>query len=92
MKVMDPRRYAELCAKRFLGDRNSSFGGTMPLEAELDDEVIDELKIRKALEKFGRALTEQYDRTGSGARVVGVQLHSISFSLITVPDKPARAD
>lgn len=95
MKVMDPKRWAQLCAGRFIGDDDDSlrrFGGTTSLEAELDDETIDGLKMRKALERFGRALVAQYDSTVAGSRIIGVNLQNISFSFITVPNRTARDD
>ena len=95
MKVMDKKRWAKLCANRFLGDGEdfNHFGGTFPpSEAALDDDIVDGLKIRKALERFGQTLVAQYDKTGRGSRIIGVNLHSISFSFITVPEHTARAD
>lgn len=78
MKVL--RKGATEDAKRF--------GGSTPLTAELNDEVIDGHKMRRALERFGRDLAEQmatrYTEPATGP-VIGVNLSRIEFSLILGP-------
>lgn len=68
------------------------FGGTMSMEAQLDAKVVDDLKMRAALLRFAAQLAKQYKSHGRkptiyqvGTRVIGVQLHSITFSLVTEP-------
>ena len=69
---------------------DGTFGRSFPLEAELSELTITELRLHAALERFGRQLAAQY-RPGktvpSGRRIIGVELHSINFSLVTAPEK-----
>lgn len=65
-------------------EASRSFSGSTPFEAALDDAIIDKLKMREALESFGRALIPQFAkrRNSDGKTVVGVNLTTISFSLV----------
>lgn len=63
-------------------DDPRKFGGTTPLEAELDDDMKN-----VSIEDFGKELaTLMSNRKFSDStktRIIGVKLHSITFSIIT---------
>lgn len=86
MKVLHRKRHAAQLARRIIDGTQQQFGGTTQLQAELDDSTVDGLKMRAALERCGHQLAAQYDKTGVGSVIVGVELHSINFSFITAKE------
>lgn len=61
------------------------FGGTFPMEAELDQATVDvHTKMADGLRELGAALMEQC-KTHRGAEVVGVEFHHVSFSFMLGP-------
>jgi hypothetical protein len=68
-------------------DEDGNFGGTLPLDAVLDDATIDEHRMRPALVRFGKALAKQFEkgefRDNKGSKIIGVDLRKIEFAFIT---------
>lgn len=69
------------------------FGGSIgSKEAELSDATVKELGMQSALLRFAKALAGQYKGYGrkatqysEGAEVIGIEIHSVNFTLITQP-------
>jgi len=67
-------------------DPKAPFSGTFPLTADLEPDVVKELELAPALERFAKELMKQYTKAGphpSGAKpIIGVRFHALEFSFI----------
>lgn len=71
--------------KAIIYDAEPCGGSTRQLEAEISDDVLKDLCVRKAFERFARTLAEQYAgsvTSSNCAPIIGVDLQSVNFSLI----------
>lgn len=68
---------------------SSRFAGNIGvIEIDLSEEMISELEMREALERFGRAIIAHYKRKNE--RLIGVELHSIGITFIYKPEEERR--
>lgn len=61
------------------------FGGTFPLTADLDEDLVKSSKIGASLKRIARQLCKQFKK--KDGKIIGVNFHALEFSFILEPKK-----